>query len=651
MVRTVTKRKFTYDLDDEVDYKKYLTTNLLETQFDKEIVEDILGGFVNVSDDDYVLDNMDEEVNEYIADDFAGDVKNEYTDKIESGFKELSVDDIHNIHAIVDPERPNRNIPLSVKYITEDELSNTKYKVQSYNPTSKKMVEKEYTKQREDIPKYVYADDSNTKRLMVFDWDKILGIQGMNDELKEKNLGHVCTTLIEQKSYLGILDKIINDYNYMINEYPEFGYRVFAFRSRSINEKEKYDINNFIYDIAELINDNTFRSIVAAIDDTTYEISLDKDSKTGDRKIVEDLRVTDECNKTLLKTSVISRLLIPIINDYVKDYTRYTEMSNDASKYVFNYLTGVIFSYVARFLSVEFDVNLLNKLHKIVEPRIRATLYSNRVIWRFLECHTMDEETAVQKITNKIIRTIIPKIDLNRSSVSFLEVVIRNMITSEFRYNFAYNHKIINVSTGADDDDSSELDKVALTHYHKVNEMDDAIVIASVHQWLKRQVKIHNITDEEVEAGIKHIRTLNEFQIVLLNMYYTAIFPTIDKCNTTQLVKLILILHRVLQKHGMNYLADLLLAKRTDDKYVKSSSGRVTSDIMKSKTYQEVRSSYKYIMDKFDRDAFLLRLVSVVNFEFAKMDLETGEWIRLESMDKVRLSEEIFSYAALCMNL
>ena len=101
----------------------------------------------------------------------------------------------------------------------------------------------------------------------------------------------------------------------------------------------------------------------------------------------------------------------------------------------------------------------------------------------------------------------------------------------------------------------------------------------------------------------------------------------------------------------MNYLADLLLAKRTDDKYVKSSSGRVTSDIMKSKTYQEVRSSYKYIMDKFDRDAFLLRLVSVVNFEFAKMDLETGEWIRLEPMDKVRLSEEIFSYAALCMNL
>ena len=263
----------------------------------------------------------------------------------------------------------------------------------------------------------------------------------------------------------------------------------------------------------------------------------------------------------------------------------------------------------------------------------------------------MDEEAAVQKITNKIIRTIIPKIDLNRSCVSFLEVVIRNMINSEFRYNFAYNHKIINVSTGNDDDDSSELDKVALTHYHKVNEMDDAIVLASIQQWLKKKVKLFNLTEEEIEAGIKYIRTLNEFQIVLLNMYYTAKFPTIDKCNTSQLVKLILILHKDLEQHGMKYLADLLLSKRTDSKYVKASSGRVTSDIMKSKTYQEVRSNYTYIQEKFDRDAFLIKLISVVNFEFAKLDLTDGSWNNLEPMDKIILSEEIFSFADLCMSM
>lgn len=650
MVNMIKKRGFTYDLDKEEDYKKYLTVDLLETQFGEDVIVEILEGLVNTNDDDYIIESLGDEINEYV-DDFAGDLHNEYTDKIKRDFKELSADDVANIHNIVDLTRPNRNYKLSKEYITEDELSQNTFKVESYNPTSKKMVEKEYTVHRTDIPQLVYADNTNVKRLLVFDWEKILKVEDFNKKLEDNNLEHLKTTLIDQKSYLGILDKIINDYNFMLNEYPEFGYKVFAFRSRSVNEKENYDINNFLYDVAELINDNKIRSIVAAIDDTTYKISLDKDSESGDRKIVEDLRVTDECNKTILKTSVMSRLLIPIINDFVKDYQKYTGMSADSTKYVYNYLTGVIFNYVSRFLSVEFDVNMLNKLHKMVEPRIRATLYSNKVIWKFLERHTMDEEAAVQKITNKIIRTIIPKIDLNRSCVSFLEVVIRNMINSEFRYNFAYNHKIINVSTGNDDDDSSELDKVALTHYHKVNEMDDAIVLASIQQWLKKKVKLFNLTEEEIEGGIKYIRTLNEFQIVLLNMYYTAKFPTIDKCNTSQLVKLILILHKDLEQHGMKYLADLLLSKRTDSKYVKASSGRVTSDIMKSKTYQEVRSNYTYIQEKFDRDAFLIKLISVVNFEFAKLDLTDGSWNNLEPMDKIRLSEEIFSFADLCMSM
>ena len=650
MTNIVTRYGFNYDLDNEVDFKKYLTVDLLRTQLESGIIEDMLNKFVNVSDSDYELDEEDSEENEYV-DDFAGDINNEYTDKIKSNFKDLTPEDIDAIHGMVDENKPVRVLNLSRVYITEDELSEHKYQTESYNPTSKKMVQKEYTIPRADIPQYVKSDDSNVKRLLVFNWEKILRVEGFNQKIIDNNLEHINSTLIDQKSYLGILDKIINDYNYMINEYPEFGYKVFAFRSRSINEKEKYDVNNFVYDIAELINDNKFRSVVSSIDDSVYKISLDEDSMKNARKIVEDLRVSDECNKIYLKTGLISRLLIPIINDYVKDYQRYTGLSAEGMKYLFNYLTLIIFNYCCRYISAEFGVNALNKLYKIVDPRVKATQYSNQVIWRFLEGYSIDSDTAVQKFTNKIIRTILPKIDLNRSCVSFLEVVIRNMITSDFRYNFAYTHKTINVSTGGEDDDASELDKVALTHYHKSNEMDDAIVIASIHRWVKEKRTLLKISDEEVHSGLRNIKTLNEFQIALLNMYYNSIFPTIDKCGPEHLVSLIIILKNKMEKMGMEILPKLLLGKRTDNRYVKNNSGRVTSDIMKSKNYQEVRDKFTYIRDKFDRDAFLFKLVSVNNFDFVTMNLEEEKWVEVDKIDKIEISEEIFEFANICSNL
>ena len=101
----------------------------------------------------------------------------------------------------------------------------------------------------------------------------------------------------------------------------------------------------------------------------------------------------------------------------------------------------------------------------------------------------------------------------------------------------------------------------------------------------------------------------------------------------------------------MEILPKLLLGKRTDNRYVKNNSGRVTSDIMKSKNYQEVRDKFTYIRDKFDRDAFLFKLVSVNNFDFVTMNLEEEKWEEVNKIDKIEISEEIFEFANVCSNL
>lgn len=531
-------------------------------------------------------------------------------------------------------------IPLKNKYLGDDDLE--KNEVEVMNMNSKKVVTKIFSTHRTDIEPIVTIDNGSTNRSITIDYGKLFN----RPELSE-NFSELFTYNIGQKAYLGIIDKIVNDTNYILNEYPEFGMKMFKIRTRVRRDGLKYDEQEFLADIIDIVNDTKLRSIIRSIIESTYTISLDNVSKKSSKKIIEDLQLTDKTNMIILELAILDRILIPIINQYCNDTDVLLELTNEESKNRFNSMTLIVFNYISRIISNEREVNIISKLFKIIEPRVKSTNYSDRVIWRFLENHVLDDEVCINKFINKIIRTIIPKIDKNKSSISFLDVVIRKMIECDFKYKYLYSFKTINIST-TDGDDINELDRVALNHYHKHNEMENIINSASIQQFINVNKTKYNIRDEEVEFLKSHIKALNEFQINVIKIYYSKFFK-INELSHSHAVYLLMILSRIMESNNMDLLSKIIVGKIDRNALPEKTSGRISSDIIRSKAYQRIRSEYQTVISKFDKDAYLLKLSSVFNFNFVYYDIDSLSEGYLKDIDKKDISSEIFELVTLSM--
>ena len=536
------------------------------------------------------------------------------------------------VSKLVDGETAIRPYSLNNEYINETDLPTIE--VETFNPSSKKKVIKEWKQHRTDIDRLVYTDYSTTRRDMTIDYSKIF-----SREIPE----YLMTYNVDQKSYSGIMDKIENDFNFLLNEYPELALKFLAIRSRSVKEGKEYDTESYLLDIISLISDIKLRSIVYGIIDDTYTISLDLASKESNRRIIEDLQLTDHSNKCLLAIAFLCRITIPITSQYVHEYSDLFNESKREEKDRFSRLCLTIFEYITKFVSYENGVNLVNKLYKIVEPRVKGTNYSNKVIWRFLIKHTMDDDTAIYKYINTIIRTIIPKLNPNSSTISFLDVVIRRMLDCDFKVNYALTFKTFNVSSGSDED-TNEIDIVSANTLMKHNELTEIANELTINTLVEREFKKYGITQEQVDFVYDKISFLNELQVRLLEMFYYGKIE-ISKFSRSTVAKLLLIMYYCTKNESMIYLPKLILGQvKSDSADVRRGNSRVYAEVLNSKNYQDIRSQYSIAQEKFDRDSGLLKLSSVYAYDFMTFDPVDFTTSELTDIDKKILANEIFSF-------
>lgn len=632
--KTIILNDWEYDYNNKEDYKKFIAVELIQSQIDSNMVDEILE--INKKLFNTLADEIEDKS-------FIDDLIN-----IAPSSTVLSDEIIEMIHEITDVELPKENYPLKNEYIPEDKLNEMEtFTVMAYNTSAKKEEEKTYTKQREDLIQYFTAIEDTTKRTIKIDYANLLEIEDLEEKLISEGMEGIFEHHLQQKSFQGITDKIINDYNFILNEYKELGIKLFKFRTRMITEGKEYNVYNFLIDCLEFINDNKLRSIVKAMDDSTYKLDLDNQKITS-KNIIEDLKVNDSCNKVILQSAILTRLMVPIINEYALFISTMYGLDHNGQKYMINHLNITIFNYICRLVSVENDVNIISKIYKIIEPRVKATNYSDKVIWNFLESYGFDDDIAIHNYINKVIRTIIPKIDVNKSTISFLDVVIKNMIQSNFKFNFTYSHKIISIS--ADDDDENELDKIALIKYHKSNELEDIVVEASINNFIACNFKLYSINKEIINKVGLYLKKLNEFQIAIIKLFYKSKFP-LEECTTEQLISLITILKYKMEKERFFNLSKLIISKRSTITDI-SKCGRVSKDILDSESYSKIKDEFNVLMNKFDKDAYLLKLSSVHSYDFEVYDPKKDEveMFLSKNIERKIIANELFEYTLSCMN-
>lgn len=490
---------------------------------------------------------------------------------------------------------------------------------------------KDIPSQRKDIPSFIDVDETTNTHEFTIRYDKIFPD---NDIFKDEDnrLEKIFKQRIDIPAYVRTVPMVVGDLNFILNVYPEFSL-IYAAIKQNIYFTDKYknDIQAFATDIVNLVLDFRFRDIIHTMNETTYEIDLDSHikSREGDNTIVTDFQVTDELNKIIIESGMAYRVISPLLNEYL------ATLNYDMS-YKSDIITDIHMEIIRRF-SIPRNIDIDNKLYKIVNPRIRNTTYSNRVIWKYLKNMGRDPRTVTYEIYRQLINAIINKMRNNYSSISLLDVVIRKKTKFIFQANFPIKYKPLPVSkdTGEDEDD---VDYIEREFQRPGNEIDMITNKLSIREYIQEHKNL--IDTEEIDKLLKFIHTPNEIQEDLIRVYYAEKFDISSIDRRTKMILIYLMYRETDMDMEYKYISDLLVAKRVDDpeKDEKRFTNMYspTRHIHESLAYQNLMAEYTWTSSIIARKNMFVTYSGIARYTF-----ETFNHKRLDDIEKNDIIEEM----------
>jgi len=476
-----------------------------------------------------------------------------------------------------------------------------------------------------DLEPYVTLDTSlkNPKEFIIH-FDRITGEDVLRNE--DGSLDKLYTQGVDIRAYSSSIAAIVIDLNYIFNEYPEFAYKFMAIKKDIVYEKD-LTLKEIFADVTALVYDHHYRDLIKSIDESTYKQELNKANKS---KSVPDLQVTDDANKLIIETSFAYRTIIPLMCDYLGT----TDLTNKQKEIAFyNVFNKIIVDY-----SKADDIDIKNKLYKIVQPRVKKTIYPNQVIWKYLENKSIDEKTLVYDIQQSLIRQIINKMTVNKSSISFLHAVIKNKIRFTFHVKYRFNYKPLRLSHVDSDDDIDEADKMSLLLQHKFNDIDDVSNNLTIRDFIREGINEYGIQPELINEVRKGLKTINEFQRAMMNIYYMNQFQIKNYTNNDAVILLIIMQKQLAETNKYTILDKLLLAKRTDVNNKRMNINRPSKSLIESLTYSELMNDFTWVSNLLAIKNPIINFGSIAAYNFVKYD---GSEIDDTNFTKDLLIEEI----------
>lgn len=504
----------------------------------------------------------------------------------------------------------NGDFNFKNKYMCSSELKSRTIKVTQKNS---KVKEEERAIQRDDIEPYISLVGDNEDEIF-FD---IFNLFDINEDIEEE-YKLPFRIVFSQRSYKGILDSVVNDLNFVINQIPHIATKFSAISTKTYKLGAEYTEDEFFTDIQSILEDESFRNVCKTIVDSTYEISLDQINieayKSKKTEIKRDLQVTDQVNKSFIQAGIMQRCMIPVVSQYYDLTSKHFCITSEDIKERTNRGFLKVFNYTFLVSSVDYQVQNLNKLYKIVEPKVFKTQYNNRVIWSYLNNRSIDPTTVINSILNKIIKQINCKILVNASSVSFFTSVINNLIEYEFKAKHKIKIRTMNLTTSDDDDDDSGMDRFLMNNYHKTNERLELSNKITIIRFVRDKIKEYDIKDEEIDFIYDRFNSINEYQTEMLSYYYSDVFDNKIFSRRT-VATLLLIMYKELKDKNMDVLAKLIISKAVSGSKGKN-VGKLPIDVLADKYYTMAWNMYNDIADITERDNFILRLALINNYQF-----------------------------------
>lgn len=442
-------------------------------------------------------------------------------------------------------------------------------------------------------------------------------------KLFNRNLDQYSDFFIRKRSY----HKYLGDLNKTIEEYIEekecldYAYNLLYFKFK-VNSDFDLNIENVINFIKEkFFKDEKLIELIKKDIEKDYNLKLDDSVNKN-----ENLQVTDDLNKKYLCSSLMMRLLLPLvstISDKVPD-------NEELDKYIFEINTEIILFFNDN------DENSLKKIHNIVSSRILQTIYSDKDVWEFLKKQTKDILLTIRQFYYYIIINSYIKIEKGTSSISYIDVILKNKVRFLFKLNYKVSHKTLdyNVSKGSDDA-LTDIEKLELSLLRKdkgisfINKMSVKMEVDRIKNKYK---------DDENLDIFKEIVGINRFTKTFLNIYYKKIDISFDAANIDNVYYLLYDMLDDLRRRGFELIPEIIIAK---DNNIRSINKRSIKDKLNgSIKFKLLLNKYKDIENLVSDDKNFITdlLISLKSKKFLNINEEEIQ------LDLDKLKEEVLDF-------
>lgn len=413
--------------------------------------------------------------------------------------------------------------------------------------------------------------------------------------------------------------------------------------------------------VAECANNALLNEIDDYVE-TNYKLTLDADTakmKAKNKSAVnEQLIISDEYGKCLIKIAYLDRIFIPLLSQFYiynkGDFS--TKMSviqdedDDSEDLMFSEVNQKIFNEIFKIVAKENTTNIQNKIHKMVYARLILTAAPSARYWNSAKNSGISIDSSALEIYSKLLSNSIPKIILSKdlNVVNFIAVIINNQITFLFSNKFKEHYQTINpgeVVSGvfeSNDDTMTELERMEIQLGHKnegsliINNTIATTVINTIESSMEVYVSRNEIANM---LQYVHMNPIQERIVAMMTFKYFKDTTTIKHLSAFDYAKLLLCCVKYLEKNKFVLLPKILMSNCTKQRDRTAITGvKVKAKIEEAKRYKELLD-VKYADFKADVEKNIQSMIQTI-YSSSFTDI-SGEDV-FESSSKIgNIAEEI----------
>lgn len=435
-----------------------------------------------------------------------------------------------------------------------------------------------------------------------------------------------------KRVYISILDRLVQDLNYFFEVYPDLVDIYFGVKADihfgMVNSKD--ELKDIIFE--RIISDKTLQHYIR--DKINHEYNITIEVKSGE----EELQFKDSYAKLVICISVMCRLVIPLVCAYMEHIDIKKEHN----------LILNIFNKIFEVFNVDEEgtnVDLIQKINRFVSTAVENTLYSDKVMWKYLENLSISHTIFAIDLFRKLIKDTVPKLDTNKSIVSFLHVVIKQQILFQFTQNFKIDYRPISpIKTDSNESSISPFTRIEMKLV-SADEMQYTIEKENITLFIAKHLK--GVSRPEFEYYFKHVQP-NHLMIKLISYFINSKDRiNIFLCNREEFISMLIITKHYLDKKNFPILSSLLpsdIIPKTDRRNRNLNKGKLAAEIVQSKSYENVLQKYSIVTEKISENNSIITFIgSILNTEFKYLPAFGSTTLSDDLTDVMEYQKEIIS--------